>query len=252
MTLPAGSRFGQYEVLSALGAGGMGEVYRARDPRLGRDVAVKIIAAGPAASGDRLRRFRDEARAAGALNHPNVLTVYDVGVDGEAPFIVFELLEGETLRQRLERGRLAVRDAVWHAVQACHGLAAAHDKRIIHRDLKPENLFITADGRVKILDFGIAKLELGAHDAADPRVTETTPGILLGTAAYMSPEQARGRPADQRSDVFALGACLYEMLSGRPAFRGATVADTVAAILTKDPEPIGEATVPDALEHVVQ
>jgi Tol biopolymer transport system component len=220
----------------------MGEVYRASDPRLGRLVAIKVISSGREANPDRLRRFMNEARAAGALNHPNVLSVFDTGHDLDAPYVVFELLEGETLRQRLRRGVLPPRMAVEQAAQICQGLAAAHDKGIVHRDLKPDNLFLTRDGRVKILDFGLAKLtqveEADADSVGSTTRTATTPGMLLGTVAYMSPEQARGAPADSRSDIFALGATLYEMLRGRPAFERATPAETLSAILTQDPDAI--------------
>ena len=242
MALEPGTRLGPYEVTGPLGAGGMGEVYRARDTRLGRQVAIKIITSGAEASRDRLRRFEDEARAASSLNHPNVLSVFDTGVDGSTPYVVFELLEGETLRERLQHGVLPVRKAIEYGAQICEGLAAAHDKEIVHRDLKPENLFVTRDGRVKILDFGLAKLTHGLDEPralSDPDTkTATQPGILIGTIGYMSPEQARGQPANARSDLFALGAVLYEMLSGRPAFRRPTHADTLTAILSHDPPDI--------------
>jgi Tol biopolymer transport system component/serine/threonine protein kinase len=220
----------------------MGQVYRARDPRLRRDVAVKVLIGGAAASPDQLRRFEDEARAAGALNHPNVLSVFDVGSEGGSPYVVFELLEGSSLRDRLRQGPLPPRKAVEYAVQACHGLAAAHARGIVHRDLKPGNLFVTADGRVKILDFGLAKLAegMGPGEPLSSVATRTAthPGLVVGTLAYMSPEQVQGAPADARSDLFALGATLYEMLSGRPAFVRATAAETMSAILSHDPEPL--------------
>jgi hypothetical protein len=237
MPLGAGARLGPYEVISPLGAGGMGEVYRARDSRLGREVALKVIAAGRELDTRRLRRFADEARAAGALNHPNVLTVFDTGLDWDPPYVVFELLEGFTLRHSLMRGPLPARKAVDYAAQVCDGLAAAHEKGIVHRDLKPENLFVTRDGRVKILDFGLARLDdsAGADAPGSSTPTATAPGMLLGTAAYMSPEQARGGTADSRSDIFALGATLYEMVCGRPAFLRSTAADTLSAILNQDP-----------------
>jgi WD40 repeat protein len=235
----------------------MGEVYRARDPRLGREVAVKILTAGGTVTPDRLRRFEDEARATGALNDPNILAVFDVGSEDGLPYVVFELLEGETLGERLQRGRLPARKAVTYAVEACHGLAAAHDRGIVHRDLKPGNLFLTADGRLKILDFGLAKLGQDSAPPASNRPTRTAtqPGLLIGTLAYMAPEQARGEPADARSDIFALGATLYEMLSGRPAFLRASAAETVAAILGQDPAPIdssAEDPLPAALEPIVR
>jgi TolB-like protein/Flp pilus assembly protein TadD len=241
MTLAAGSRLGPYEVLAPIGAGGMGEVYRARDPRLGREVAIKVLPASFSADPDRLRRFEQEARAAGILNHPNITAVYDIGTsesDG-APYVVQELLEGETLRSRLAAGAFAPRKALGHALQIAHGLAAAHEKGIVHRDLKPENIFVTKDGRVKILDFGLAKLAAPQGDGSASHlpttVGETEPGMVLGTLGYMSPEQVRGKPADARSDIFSFGAILYEMLSGNRAFHGDSAADTMSAILMKDP-----------------
>ena len=234
----------------------MGEVYRARDPRLGREVAIKVIRSDSEPDADRRRRFEDEARAAGALNHPNVLSVLDVGLAQGQPYVVFELLEGETLADRLERGPLPARRAIDSAVQVCQGLAAAHAKGIVHRDLKPANLFLGRDGQVKILDFGLAKLTHGEeHAVADGEAsTGTQPGLILGTLAYLSPEQARGEGADLRSDVFALGATLYEMLSGRPAFRRATPAETVSAILTHDPEALtaSKESLPAGLETIVR
>src|SRR4029077_17979934 len=204
-----------------LGAGGMGEVYRARDDRLKRDVAIKVLPAAVSSDPDRLRRFQVEAQAAGGLNHPNLATVHDVGQYDDAPYVVQELLEGETLRSVLAGGRLSPRKTIDYAMQISHGLAAAHEKGIIHRDLKPENLFVTNDGRVKILDFGLAKLtQIGEGSGPQtnlPTVTGTEPGVVMGTLGYMSPEQIKGKPADARSDIFALGAILYEMLSGRRA-----------------------------------
>jgi Tol biopolymer transport system component/predicted Ser/Thr protein kinase len=239
MTLSAGSRLGPYEILSPLGAGGMGEVYRAKDPRLGREVAVKVLPASFSNDPDRLRRFEHEARAAGVLNHPNITAVYDIGSHDGAPYVVTELLEGETLRGRLAAGALSVRKALDYAIQIARGLAAAHEKGIVHRDLKPENLFVTKDGRVKILDFGLAKLKQPEEESQETDLATATigtePGVVLGTMGYMSPEQVRGKPADYRSDLFAFGAILYEMLSGQRAFRGDTAADTMSAILTKDP-----------------
>src|ERR1700737_4064126 len=227
--LPAGAHVGPYEMLSPLGAGGMGEVYRARDPRLGREVAVKVLPASFSVDPDRLRRFEQEARAAGILNHPNITAVFDIGsVDG-APYVVSELLEGETLRNRLAGGTLPARKAVDYATQIARGLAAAHEKGIVHRDLKPENLFVTKDGRVKILDFGLAKLTrpegVPATDAAT-LASQTDPGGVMGPVGYMSPEQVKGQTADPRSDLFSLGAILYEMVSGRRAFRGETSVET--------------------------
>ena len=258
----AGHKLGPYEVLSPLGAGGMGEVYRAADPRLGRDVAVKVVRSTGAPDPGRLERFEREARAVAALSHPNVLTVHDVGHDDGHPYVVFELLEGETLRDRLERGPLPMRRAIEVAVEVCRGLEAAHGRDLVHRDLKPENVFLTTEGRVKILDFGLAKLRKGegiGELAGDERVepgregggiasppddTRTADGVILGTLGYLSPEQARGLTADARSDLFALGAVLYEMLSGRRAFKGKTPADTLSAILQKDPPALGSGSGP--------
>src|ERR1700730_5426796 len=210
MALVPGARLGPYEIQSALGAGAMGEVYRARDTRLQRDVAVKVLPAAFSSDPERLARFEQEARAAAALNHPNILAVYDIGTDAGSPYIVSELLEGESLRDRLAHGVLPVRKAIEYSVQIAHGLAAAHDKGIVHRDLKPENIFIVNDGRVKILDFGLAKLtaprsgEAGAGNDDPTLPARTEPGFVLGTVGYMSPEQVRGQPADNRSDIFAL------------------------------------------------
>jgi serine/threonine protein kinase/Tol biopolymer transport system component len=235
--LAAGTRVGPYEVLTLLGVGGMGEVYRARDVRLARDVALKVLRADMM-SDDQLRRFEHEAKAAGALNHPNIVAVYDTGQSGDAPYIVSELLEGETLRERLATGSLGVRRATEYGAQIARGLAAAHDRGIVHRDLKPENVFITRDGLAKILDFGIAKLGRAGEERLGTEaetLSNTRSGTLLGTLGYMSPEQARGLPADHRSDIFSLGALLFEMITGRRAFRGTTPADTLSAILREDP-----------------
>ena len=231
MPLAAEARLGPYEILARLGAGGMGDVYRARDPRLGRDVALKILPPSFSSDADRLRRFEHEAKAAGLLNHPNITAVYDVGTHEGSPYIVSELLEGETLRGRLGAGPLSTRRATEFALQAARGLAAAHDKGIVHRDLKPENIFVTKDGRVKILDFGLAKLI--RPEPSTSAVTE--PGVVLGTFGYMSPEQVRGRAADARSDIFSFGAILYEMLTGQRAFHGDSAASTMSAILMKEP-----------------
>ncbi len=235
--LRPGDRLGPYEIVSRIGAGGMGEVYRARDPRLARDVALKVLLASVAGDADRRLRFMREARAAGALNHPNVLTVFDVGTEGERSYLVSELLEGESLRERIRRG-LAVRDGVEYAIQIAHGLAAAHERGIVHRDLKPENVFVTKSGRVKILDFGLAKLRDPQAETpdADTRSNLTRPGAVMGTAAYMSPEQVRGGAIDLRSDLFSLGAVLYEMLAGRKAFAAETGGEVLAAILRDEPE----------------
>ena len=257
MALSPGTRLGAYEILSLIGQGGMGEVYRARDPRLGRDVAIKVLPTACSADPDRLRRFEQEARAAAALNHPALLAVFDIGTEGGAPYIVSELLEGETLRDRLRRDVLPLRKAVDYAIQIARGLSAAHDKGIVHRDLKPENLFVTTDGRVKILDFGLAKLTESAAALAGASVLTspvgTGAGVMLGTMGYMAPEQLRGGIVDHRADIFAFGAALYEMLSGQRAFSGATAADTISAILDKDPPdlPLTERHIPPAVARVV-
>ena len=278
MPLAAGARLGPYEILSAIGAGGMGEVYKARDTRLGRDVAIKVLPAAFSADPERLRRFEQEARAASALNHPNILAVYDIGQHDDSPYIVSELLDGETLRTRLGTGAarrsdtpgsagppaadsgsaLSVRRAIDYAVQIARGLAAAHDKGIVHRDLKPENVFVTTDAHVKILDFGLAKLSEAAPVLVGASQTptaagDTAPGTLLGTVGYMAPEQVRGQTVDYRGDLFAFGAILYEMLSGQRAFAGATPADTLSAILEKDPpELTAERKVPPSLARIVE
>jgi TolB-like protein/Tfp pilus assembly protein PilF len=244
MTLQPGDRLGPYEVRSALGAGGMGEVYRAHDPRLRREVAVKVLRASATADPDRLRRFEQEACAAGALNHPNVLVVFDVGFHDGAPYVVSELLEGQTLREAIRAGALTPARAVEYAAQAADGLAAAHEKGIVHRDLKPENLFLTRDGRIKILDFGLAKLARerpGACDSEDTTLTgDTRRGTVLGTIGYMSPEQVRGEAADHRTDLFALGAVLYETLTAKPPFRRENTTETLHAVLKEDPVEIAE------------
>jgi serine/threonine protein kinase/Tol biopolymer transport system component len=258
MSLVPGTRLGPYEIVAAIGAGGMGEVYRARDPRLGRDVAIKVLPAAFSADPDRLARFEQEARAAAALNHANILAVYDIGTHEGAPYIVSELLEGASLRERLAAGALPARKAIEYAVQIAHGLAAAHEKGIVHRDLKPENVFVTSDGRVKILDFGLAKLTQTEPSLAGASVLpttppQTTPGTVLGTTGYMSPEQVRGREADPRSDIFAFGASLYEMLAGRRAFGGETTMDAMSAILKEHPSdlPLAERHIPPALARIV-
>src|SRR5262245_8118922 len=257
MPLPAGAHLGPYEILAAIGAGGMGEVYHARDTRLARDVALKVLPPAATANPDRLRRFELEARATAAINHPNILAVFDVGADAGVNYVVSELLEGETLRDRLKTGPVPPRKTIEYAVQIAHGLAAAHEKSIVHRDLKPENLFLTRDGRLKILDFGIAKLLTvagGEHSIAPTIAPGTTLGVVLGTVGYMSPEQVRGLPADHRTDIFSFGAIVYEMLSGKRAFAGPTHADTMSAILNADPpEMIGTAQpVPAMLDRFVR
>ena len=253
--LAAGLKVGPYEIVAPIGAGGMGEVYHARDPRLKRDVAIKVLPALFSSDRQRLRRFEEEARAAAALNHPNILAVYDIGQQDGAPYIVCELLEGQTLRAKLHTGPVPVRKAVDCALQIARGLAVAHGRGIVHRDLKPENVFVTRDGQVKILDFGLAKLtraEPGGNDVT--RTIESDVGSVVGTAGYMSPEQARGKPADARSDLFALGAVLYELLSGQRAFKGEASADTISAILNHDPAELsaGNRRVPPAVERIVR
>jgi serine/threonine protein kinase/Tfp pilus assembly protein PilF len=244
MTLLAGTTLGPYKILAPLGAGGMGEVYRARDTRLGRDVAVKVLPAEYAASADRLRRFEREARAASSLNHPNILSIFDIGTHEGTPFLVMELLSGGTLTERLKAGPLPAPSALDLAVQIAEGLAAAHGKGIVHRDLKPENLFITADGRVKIVDFGLAKqvpvLTSGPQTEAPTQnmAHGTQAGVLLGTVGYMSPEQAKGEPAESRSDIFSFGCVLYEMLGGRRPFERNTAVETLNAILKEEPPPL--------------
>jgi eukaryotic-like serine/threonine-protein kinase len=258
MALASGTKLGPYEILSALGAGGMGEVYRAHDPRLGREVAIKVLPSGSAPDSERLRRFEQEARATAALNHPNILAVFDIGSQDNSPYIVSELLEGETLRSRLISGPLPVRKAVDYALQIVRGLAAAHDHGIFHRDLKPENIFIARDGHVKILDFGLAKLTMPEPGASGMLAQATLDfvtgrGVLLGTLGYMSPEQCRGVTIDARSDIFSFGAVLYEMISGKRAFRGDTTADAISSILKEEPPDLSAAgrDVPPMLERIV-
>jgi serine/threonine protein kinase len=245
MALAPGFRLGPYEIVALLGAGGMGEVYRARDPRLGRDVAIKVLPAAFAADREYLRRFEQEARAVATLNHPNILAVYDIGEHEGAPYIVSELLEGETLRSRTN-GPIPQRRAIEFAQQIDRGLSAAHEKGIVHRDLKPENIFVKTDGTAKILDLGLAKLAqalpLGSGANLSTLAQDTRPGAIMGTVGYMAPEQVRGEPADHRSDIFAFGAILYEMLSGHRAFAKETSAETLTAILKEDPSDL---TAPD-------
>jgi Tol biopolymer transport system component len=238
MALSSGTKLGPYEIQSPLGAGGMGEVYRARDTRLGRDVAIKVLPEALVNDADRLRRFEQEARTIAALNHPNILGIHDIGAHDGAPFLVSEFLEGQTLREKLESGPLPVRCAIEYALGIAQGLAAAHEKGIVHRDLKPENVFVTRDGRVKVLDFGLAKL-VRPEESHEAVVTltgpATLPGMVMGTIGYMSPEQVRGEPSDARADIFSFGAALYEMLTGRRAFKRETSAETMTAILREEP-----------------
>jgi len=242
LSLEAGSRLGPYEIVAPLGAGGMGEVYRARDSRLGREVAIKVLPAGLASDSERLKRFEKEARSASALNHPNIVTVYDVGSESGTSYIAMELVSGETLRSVLASGPLPVKKLLAFAVPVAEGLAKAHESGIVHRDLKPENVMVTKDGLVKILDFGLAKLTStmsGSDEGSNlPTMTGTTPGVVVGTVGYMSPEQASGQAVDFRSDQFAFGSMLYEMATGRRAFQKKTAVDTLASILNDEPEPI--------------
>jgi Tol biopolymer transport system component len=254
---PVGQSVGHYQILSLLGKGGMGEVYRARDVRLGREVAIKVLPTEYAADADRLRRFEQEARAAGMLNHPNVLTIYDIGTHAGAPFIVAELLEGETLRGRLREKALPLRRVIDYALQIARGLQAAHAKGIVHRDLKPENLFLTKDGRVKILDFGLAKLKpppASIDTNASTQPLSTASGVVMGTPHYMAPEQVRAEEVDHRADIFAFGAILYEMLAGRQAFQGHSAVEVMNAILKEEPPEIAESgrEVPPALARVMR
>ncbi|HME37149.1 MAG TPA: protein kinase [Candidatus Sulfotelmatobacter sp.] len=253
MPLAPGTRLSQYEILSPLGAGSMGEVYRARDTRLDRDVAIKVLPELASTAPDRLQRFEVEAKAAAALNHPNILAVYQMGTYAGVPYLVSELLEGKTLAETVRRGPLPLRKAIDYGVQIAHGLAAAHEKGIVHRDLKPDNLFVTKNGRIKILDFGLAKVIPPNDPAANPAPTLTLPGVAMGTVGYMSPEQVRGLETDHRTDIFAFGAILYEMVMGKRSFERKTSADTMSAILNEDPVPISDLApeTPVALQKVV-
>ena len=255
MPLLSGTKLGPYEILSALGAGGMGEVYRAHDTRLDRDVAIKVLPEYLTSDPERLRRFEQEARATAALSHPNILAIFEMDTHDGVSYLVEELLEGETLRERLGRGPVPLRKAIDYGVQIAHGLAAAHDKGIVHRDMKPENLFITKDGRVKILDFGLARLN-PTKDASGFEATQalgTEPGMVMGTVGYMAPEQVRGKTADHRADIFAFGTILYEMVTGKPGFRKPTSAETMTAILNEEPPAISQITptAPPGMQRVV-
>lgn len=262
MSLGPGSTLGPFKIQSLIGKGGMGEVFSARDTRLNRDVAVKVLPGDFASDPDRLRRFEGEAKTLAALNHPNILTIFDTGIHESSPYLISELLEGRTLREELSRGPLPLRRATDYALQAANGLAAAHGQGIIHRDLKPENIFLTRDGRLKILDFGLAK---PGHilnerrgpdtDPAGPTVIQSTvSGAFLGTPGYMSPEQVRGEPADQRSDIFALGCVVYEMLTGALAFRRDTAVECMNAVLKAEPIDLTtvNSSVSPALERLVR
>ncbi|HSS45544.1 MAG TPA: serine/threonine-protein kinase, partial [Thermoanaerobaculia bacterium] len=245
MTISTGSRLGPYEVLSPLGVGGMGEVYRAKDRRLGRDVALKVLPTEVAGDAGRRSRFEQEARAASALAHPNIVVVYDVGESDSSVWIAMELVEGRTVRDLLASGPLPARRVLEIGTQVAEGLAAAHAAGIVHRDLKPENLIFSKDGYVKILDFGLAKLaEPGVAQAEGPTVSAgargTEPGTVMGTVGYMSPEQAAGKTVDFRSDQFSFGSILYEMTTGERAFQRETGIETLAAILREEPKAIAE------------
>ena len=257
MALSAGTRLGPYEILAPLGAGGMGEVYRARDSKLKRDVAIKVLPPSLAADPDALTRFEREALAVAALSHPNILSIYDFGTHDGASYAVMELLEGETLRGKLDAGPIPQKQAMDYALQIAKGLSAAHEKGIVHRDLKPENLFVNKDGHVKILDFGLAKhveaIAQGKETSAPTASGHTQPGTVMGTVAYMSPEQVRGLSVDHRSDIFSFGAILYELISGKRAFKRDTASDTIAAILKEEPSELSESgrNVSPALDRVV-
>jgi eukaryotic-like serine/threonine-protein kinase len=257
MPFPPGSKLGTYEVIAPLGEGGMGAVYRARDARLNRDVAIKVIAESMAQDDTAMARFEREAMAVASLSHPNILSIYEFTRDAGTAFVVMELVAGETLRARLEQGPIPARKAVAYALQIARGLGAAHARGLVHRDLKPENVMVTPDDHVKILDFGLAKNTNPGGDNPQlgaTRLAETTPGTVLGTFGYMAPEQVRGLAVDHRTDLFAFGALLYEMLSGARAFRGETAADTMSAILTKDPPEIDpqKVTMPSGLDRIVR
>jgi Tol biopolymer transport system component len=256
--LSANTSLSHYRIVSKIGAGGMGEVYRAHDARLNREVAIKVLPADFAADKDRLQRFEQEAKATSALNHPNILTVYDIGTHEGSPFIVSELLEGGELRQHLDEGSIPLRKVTEYAQQIVSGLSAAHEKGIVHRDLKPENLFITKDDRVKILDFGLAKLSAQKPEAGssedETRKVLTNPGVVMGTVGYMSPEQVRGHATDHRSDIFSFGLILYEMITGHRAFQHETMAETMSAILKEEPAEITESNpnISPSLERIVR
>ncbi len=259
MALSPGSRLGPYEILAPLGAGGMGEVYKARDSRLGRDVAIKVLPSAFASEPERLKRFEREARSASALNHPNIVTIYDIGSADSISYIAMELVDGAPLRQMLLRGALPVRRLLQIGIQIADGLAKAHGSGIVHRDLKPENVMVTQDGLAKILDFGLAKLTqpegIRSEGKQGPTVSgETEPGLVLGTAGYMSPEQALGKAVDFRSDQFALGAILYEMATGRRAFHRGSKPETLAAVIREEPESISalNAGIPAPLRWIVE
>jgi serine/threonine protein kinase len=254
LALSTGDQLGPYEIVAPLARGGMGEVYRARDVRLGREVALKVLPEAAANDAENLARFEREARAVAALNHPNILSIHDTGEHRGIPYAVTELLEGETLSDRLRSGPLAPKRATEIAAQVADGLAAAHARGVVHRDIKPENVFLTNDGRAKILDFGIARIgpKPGDITARVAAVRGSSAQFVMGTAGYMSPEQVRGRPIDFRTDVFSLGACFYEMLTSRRAFDRPSVVETMTSVLKDDPTKFPETEkIPDELRRFV-
>ena len=259
MALEPGTKLGPYEILAPLGAGGMGEVYRARDERLEREVAIKVLPADLAEDVNRLARFEREAKAVASLSHPNILAIHDFGREGSVTFAVTELVDGDTLEDLIASGNVPQRKAVDYCRQIANGLAAAHDKGVVHRDVKPANVIVNREGRVKILDFGLAKLELVSADTEAPTMAAasgagTAPGAVLGTVGYMAPEQVRGLEADHRADIFSLGAILYELLSGQRAFRAESAVEIMSAILKEDPPELSSAGehLPAGLEGVIQ
>ncbi len=258
MHLEQGAQLGFYRLIAPLGAGGMGEVWKARDEKLDRDVALKALPARLAADPEALARFEREAKAVATLSHPNILAIYDFGQAGGRHYAIMELLEGQTLRELLAGGPLSAKKAIEYGRQIAEGLAAAHARGIVHRDLKPENLFVTRDGHVKILDFGLARRGMAANDpgltSSPTMARETEPGVVMGTVGYMAPEQVRGDLPDHRADIFAFGAVLYEMLAGRRAFERPTNAETMTAILHEEAPSLTSvrSTVPPALEQVVE
>ncbi len=258
MTLSAGTKLGPYEILAPIGAGGMGEVYRAKDPRLGREVAIKVLPELFSQDKDRLKRFEQEARSASALNHPNIVTIHEIGLVDGTSYMAMELIDGTSLRELLASGPLASKRLLELAVQIAEGLSKAHGAGIVHRDLKPENVMVSKDGYVKLLDFGLAKLFVAPQDGGSGMATaihqETQPGTVMGTVGYMSPEQASGRPVDFRSDQFSLGSILYEMATGKRAFHRGTGAQTLSAIIQDEPEPVAQVNprVPAPLRWIVE
>ena len=252
MPLSPGTRLGAYEIVGPLGAGGMGEVYRARDARLGRDVAIKVLPPAFAADADALARFEREMKTLAGLPHPHIVAIYDAGHEGSVAYAVTELLEGETLAELVARGPLPIRKAIEYGIQIARALAAAHDRGIVHRDLKPANVIVTHDGHVKVLDFGLARPTVAA--TTDATTANTAPGLVMGTVGYMAPEQARGLPVDHRADIFAFGCVIYELIAGKRAFDRTSPADTLSAILKEDPPPLSSQAqaAPPALDRVVQ